>query len=370
LGNSVYDSTTASPLAGRFSKGHSNEEIDRTPHYWVGFIPCQLRNPGTGSIHTHASAGHHSSGRALAGLDQPGVGGRGSQCDHRIRGVEVEHFTRDLVLRVAQRHRLELPAGCGWHSRPLDVESGERQRPALAVDKNTGYLWLVWNKNASGDIYYSTYNGTAWTYLQKVTGAQTSIYGIPSVGGGNGITVVWTATDAYYSNWNDPGWSTPQTVGGSGWTAQPGWTLSLTNALPGAGLYWSVAGADVTAQVYGAAYLAVGWVGPVEIGEGCGWTATEPSFLNTPAAADFDNGENSALFWVGTNGLVNYTYETFEGCEYADPANVSGTGLLNGSPTVAIGPTLSILAWTQYRASHSTTSTVWYMNPLTLPGLD
>ncbi|MGC9990599.1 MAG: sialidase family protein [Terriglobales bacterium] len=242
--------------------------------------------------------------------------------------------------------------------------------PALAVDKNTGYLWLVWNKNASGDIYYSTYNGTAWTYLQKVTGAQTSIYGIPSVGGGNGITVVWNATDAYYSNWNDPGWSTPQTVGGSGWTAQPGWTLSLTNALPGAGLYWSVAGADVTAQVYGAAYLAVGWVGPVEIGEGCGWTATEPSFLNTPAAADFDNGENSALFWVGTNGLVNYTYETFEGCEYADPANVSGTGLLNGSPTVAIGPTLSILAWTQYRASHSTTSTVWYMNPLTLPGLD
>jgi hypothetical protein len=232
--------------------------------------------------------------------------------------------------------------------------------PALAVDNNTGYLWLVWNKGATGDIYYSTYNGTAWTFLQKVTGAQTYIYGIPSVGGGNGITVVWDANgaDAYYSNWNDPGWSTPEIVGGSGWTAQVASATSLTNALPGAGLYW----ANISGQVYGAAYLAVGWVGPVAIGEGCGWTA-----YGSPAAADFDDGENSVLFW--SNGVVNYTYETFEGCGYADPASVSGTGLINGFPAVAVGPTLSILAWTQYRKSGSATSTVWYINPLTLPGL-
>jgi len=36
---------------------------------------------------------------------------------------------------------------------------------------------------------------------------------------------------------------------------------------------------------------------------------------------------------------------------------------------VSVGPKLSILAWPQLVGRSETKSSVWYLNPLTLPGL-
>jgi hypothetical protein len=65
--------------------------------------------------------------------------------------------------------------------------------PAITVDNNTGYVWVAWTDPTTSDLFYSTYNGVAWTYRQAVSGqgwtAQNLASGAsPALGGGNGIT--------------------------------------------------------------------------------------------------------------------------------------------------------------------------------------
>ena len=258
--------------------------------------------------------------------------------------------------------------------------------PAITVDNNTGYVWMAWTDPTTSDLFYSTYNGVAWARPQAVSGqgwtAQNFLSGAsPALGGGNGITMTWIGPlndDIYYSNWTYPGWSVPQVVSNGTWTADPvpsGFsTPDLTVSLSGgSAMYW----VDYYGDIFGAAFIFGGWAGDNAIG--CdSWTA-QTWDDNPPAAANFtlNGGANAMLFWVNTAGdgyQLAYTYETFDqnGCPWADPATVTiatGNSDIYVGPAVSVGPKLSILAWPQLVGRSETKSSVWYLNPLTLPGL-
>jgi len=184
----------------------------------------------------------------------------------------------------------------------------------------------------------------------------------------------------FYTNWGYPGWSVPQIVTNSIWTAAPAPTgfstpnLSLALSGPSA-MYWT----DFYGDIFGAAFIFGGWAGDNAIG--CdSWTA-QTWDDNPPAAANFtlNGGANAVLFWVNAAGdgyQLAYTYETFDtnGCPWADPATIDiAPGFTNVNiyvgPAVSVGSNLSILAWPQLVGNSETKSTVWYLNPLTLPGL-
>jgi hypothetical protein len=84
------------------------------------------------------------------------------------------------------------------------------------------------------------------------------------------------------------------------------------------------------------------------------------------------------LFWVNAAGdgyQLAYTYETFDqnGCPWADPATINiatGNSNIYVGPAVSVGSKLSILAWPQLVGRSETKSSIWYLNPLTLPGLN
>jgi hypothetical protein len=262
--------------------------------------------------------------------------------------------------------------------------------PALTVDNTTGYVWAAWTDPTTSDLFYSTYSGGAWTYRQPVSGsgwtAQNLVSGAsPALGGGNGITITWIgyqSPDVYifYSNWTSSGWSVPQTVSNSNWTATPvpsGFsTPSLTVSLTGgSAMYW----VDFYGNIYGSAFIFGGWA-PETVISCNSWTA-ETWDDNPPAAANFtlNGGGNAVLFWVNAAGdgyQLAYTYETFDqnGCAWADPATINiAPGATNVNiyvgPAVSVGSNLSILAWPQLVGNSETKSTVWYLNPMTLPGL-
>jgi len=253
--------------------------------------------------------------------------------------------------------------------------------PALAVDDTTGYLWLAWTNPSSEDIYVSTLVNGAWTYREAVGGsgwkAETWKYGAPALSGGHGISLAWvghSSQDIWYAYWNYPGWSTQQTVSGSGWTAQsegapPGWTQAeLVQGLGSIStLFWN----DPSGDVLMSNDFPFGWTEAA--GVACdGWTATV--FGNsTPAAAYFILNGNfyAAVFWIeSSNGLLEYSYTTGSGCGFADPATVGGSGSPFLAPAVAIGPTVSILEWTKPNGPHTINSTIWYLDPTTLSGLN
>ena len=84
------------------------------------------------------------------------------------------------------------------------------------------------------------------------------------------------------------------------------------------------------------------------------------------------------LFWVNYAGdgyQMAYTYETFnQSCPWANPQTIDiAPGSTNVDiyvgPAVSVGSNLSILAWPQLVGNSETKSSVWYLNPLTLPGL-
>jgi hypothetical protein len=268
-----------------------------------------------------------------------------------------------------------------WKAQTLGV-------PAITVDNNTGYVWVAWTDPTTSDLFYSTYNGVSWTYQQDVSGpgwtGQNFVNNAsPAFGGGNGITMTWVGFQdellyIFYSNWTYPGWSVPQIVSNGTWTASPDpsefSTPNLTQSLSGpSAMYWS----DPFGNIFGAAYIFGGWVGDNAIG--CdSWTAQTSD--NSTAAANFTlHGEaNAVLFWVNTDDFfhLSYTYETFgqNGCAWADPATVaivpeSSNENPSIGPAISVGSHLSILAWPIYVGNSETKSTVWYLDPLTLPGL-
>ena len=263
--------------------------------------------------------------------------------------------------------------------------------PAIMVDNTTGNVWAAWTDPTTSDLFYSTYNGAAWSYRQAVSGqgwtAQNFLSGAsPALGGGNGITMTWIGdlngdVYIYYSNWGYPGWSVPQILGNSNWTATPvpsGFsTPNLTEALSGpSAMYW----VDFYGDIYGSAFIFGGWA-PETVISCDSWTA-QTWDDNPPAAANFtlNGGGNAMLFWVNYAGdgyQLAYTYETFDqnGCPWADPATITiAPGATNVNiyvgPAVSVGSNLSILAWPQLVGNSETKSTVWYLNPLTLPGLN
>jgi hypothetical protein len=262
--------------------------------------------------------------------------------------------------------------------------------PAIMVDNNTGNIWVAWTDPTTSDLFYSTYNGVAWSYQQVVSGpgwtAQNLASGAsPALGGGNGITITWIGYTSptvyiYYSNWTNPGWSVPQTVSNSNWTATPvpsGFsTPNLTESLSGASaMYW----VDYFGNIYGSAFIFGNWA-PETVISCDSWTA-QTWDDNPPAAANFtlNGGGNAMLFWVNAAGdgyQLAYTYGTFDqnGCPWANPQTIDIVpGLTNNDgyvgPAVSVGSNLSILAWPQLVGRSETKGSVWYLNPLTLPGL-
>jgi len=331
-----------------------------------------------------------------------GISSQGVEWQALTVGIQVAvatNSTTEYVAWTLTDHDIDLSSsvdGVTWTT-PITVggtysrgtwKAQTLNAPAIAVDSSTGLLWVVWTDSTTSDLYYSTYNGVAWIYRQGVSGsgwaAQNFFAGAsPTVGGGNGITVAWIESlnggGIYYSNWTYPGWSAPKIVGNSNWTASPSpsgfSTPSLTQALSGpSAMYW----VDYYSQdIFGAAYIFGAWVGDNAIG--CNsWTA-QTFDTNAPAAANFTlKGQaNAMLFWINLSGndyQMAYTYETFggNGCGWANPATIEivpagGLTNLGVGPAVSVGSRLSILAWPELISSG--TSTVWYMNPLTLPGL-
>jgi hypothetical protein len=140
-------------------------------------------------------------------------------------------------------------------------------------------------------------------------------------------------------------------------------------------MYW----VDFYGNIYGSAFIFGGWA-PETVISCNSWTA-ETWDDNPPAAANFtlNGGGNAVLFWVNAAGdgyQLAYTYETFDqnGCAWADPATINiAPGATNVNiyvgPAVSVGSNLSILAWPQLVGNSETKSTVWYLNPMTLPGL-
>lgn len=247
--------------------------------------------------------------------------------------------------------------------------------PALAVDDTTGYLWLAWRNRLTDAIFVSTFVNGAWTYREAVAGSNwtAETNNGPALSGGHGISLAWTGHSTYdiwYSYWNYPGWTLQHTVGGSGWAAQSpdaaaGWTQS--ELVQGLGSISTMFWTDTSGDVFMSNDFPYGWTAEVTVA--CdGWTA-ETSIVDTPAAAYFTIGGNfeAAVFWL--NQGVQYTYTSGTGCGFAQPATVSGSGSAFFAPAVAVGSNLAILAWNKGLNPHTLDSTIWYIDPMTLPGL-
>jgi hypothetical protein len=243
--------------------------------------------------------------------------------------------------------------------------------PALAVDFTTGNLWLAWTNPSSHKIYTSTFNGTAWTAREVVSGsgwtAQTGR--TPALGFANhNIYVAWTGYSTgqvWFTYWNYPGWATQNSVSGLDWIATsysaPGWAQNYSGLLPT--LFWTESSGDIVLSIE----FPGGWISPLTVS--CnGWVAqTAIVFPPAPAYLTVNGNTFATLFWL-QNGL-EYSYNNSSECGWAQPATVTGAAPFF-APAVSVGPTMSILAWNQETSPHTLISTIWYLDPTTLPGVN
>jgi hypothetical protein len=243
--------------------------------------------------------------------------------------------------------------------------------PTLAVDYITGDLWLAWMNPSSNKIYVSTFNGTTWSPREVVSGSNwtAKTARAPALGFANhSIYLAWTGYstgEVWFTNWNYPGWSAQHTVGGSGWTAasdaQPSWAQNYSGLLPT--MFWTEDSGDIALSID----FPGGWVSPQTVS--CnGWIADSPIvFPPAPAYLTVNGNTFAAVFWLG-DGL-EYSYNDSSECGWAQPATVGGATPFF-APAVAVGPTLSILAWNKGNSPHTLNSTIWYLDPTTLSGLN
>jgi hypothetical protein len=223
-------------------RSNSDEAIYKTSDYRDGFDPGHLRKPKSGSIHAQQVAGT--------------VNGKSWQAlTDNAPAVAVSSTTKYVAWKSYTNEKIMFSAFNGTEWTSPQVVSGSNPSwtaesnfpPALAVDFTTGNLWLAWTNPSSHKIYTSTFNGTAWTAREVVSGsgwtAQTGR--TPALGFANhNIYVAWTGYSTgqvWFTYWNYPGWATQNSVSGLDWIATsysaPGWAQNYSGLLPT--LFWT-----------------------------------------------------------------------------------------------------------------------------------
>jgi hypothetical protein len=261
----------------------------------------------------------------------------------------------------------QVVSGTGW-------TAASEVAPALGADPSSGLLYLVWKAKGANTIFLSTWDGTSWTTPEQVSGsgwtAETTAAPARSVA--DLVAVAWkgnsSSGDIWFSIWNDPGWQDQQRVQGiiPAWTASSSVAPNFSNG--GGGnyftLFWK---GKSTTDIYMSYLTASGWLPIVTVS--CtkpAWTALTDA---APASSYLENTDDAdAVFWKGKGAsTIWYSYTTTSGCGWAPQATVKGTGWTaesNLAPAVGGNVTsASILAWTR------SDNTIWYVDPTTLPGI-
>ena len=306
--------------------------------------------------------------------------------------------------------------GSGW-------KASTNVAPALATDGNNAYI--AWVDSSTLDIYFASYDGFGWTNAQTVSGTKldgtvwTAESNATPAWGYDGLSfyLFWkgkTGNDIWFSSFNGSAWSDQTIVQGSSpiWTAET--DVGPAAAFLGwpATLYWK--GAFGTHKVWTSSFndLSPGWLtqsvvsgpttdvapgvesSPNSTGSivpifvkaassndihvwldstkyqvsGSGWTAET---TQAPAAA-LDAYGSDIVFWTGQTGTsIWYSHNTSTPLVFGGPPVWSKQQTVSGAktkaaPTVAEanGPSIfvALLAW-----KNASDNTVWSLDISKLP---
>jgi hypothetical protein len=189
-------------------------------------------------------------------------------------------------------------AGSGW-------QALTKTSPAVAIGSNqTEYV--AWKGANSSSIYFSAFNGSAWTTQQAVGGgtyphlwsAETTA--APSLFYNGSLWLAWqakTGSAVKFSGWNGASWSEPQEVSGTGWTAETTKAPTFDPVSFSAMMAWKRA-STTTIWYSQNEILAGGWQGQNSVG-GSGWNAE----TNVAPSLEGDTNNNvPVLYWKGATG--------------------------------------------------------------------
>ncbi len=275
----------------------------------------------------------------------------------------------------------ELPSGGAWTTPQVVGGTGwtaqTNSGPSLAVDYNTGLVWLVWKgKQKTDRVWFSTWNGSSWAQQEVVNGSgwNSETNFAPAISFGtpfekaSTVYVAWkgaTSTNIWQSNWTYPGW-TQQVASGAQTPNAP---------------------AELGENVFyeGTTSNRI-WTNAVGIGAQVACNFNEPGPNNwvgqtgyKPAAAalsmvDEPELDTSSLvvFWKARKYIYYATYaydDDYPLCDWQEETPIFGEGWTASSstgPAVASyfnanGTDIAILAW-----KNATDDTIWFLDPTTL----
>jgi len=266
----------------------------------------------------------------------------------------------------------QVVGGSGWTAKTSAA-------PALQYAGEPGSVWLAWKgKGSDNRIWFSTWNGSSWSKQMAVAGtdpdwtAETT--SAPTIGAYQTTPyVAWKGAgsdeDIWYS-WLDDyegvqSWITQATIGGSDWTAATSSAPSFTYDASGDPIaYWKgKTGSYVWSSTGELFYPAcdtqakVGYCGP-DAKSNAAPSAT--AFANPIRGYEWTN----VVFWKNSKSdqiFYNWTCGVVNGSTWSAATNVApaaATFMGSGYTRTAI------LAW-----KNATDNTIWYVDPLTLPGL-
>ena len=226
-------------------------------------------------------------------------------------------------------------------------------------------FFLFWKGKSGNDLWFSSYNGTAWSLQQKVQGTSPSWTGETDVAP-SAAFLSWPATLFWKGASGNKIWTSSFNDLTPGWLTQEITTGPTTNVAPGVESSPNSSGGTVPIFVKSASSNDIfAWVGTTTKYKvsGSGWTAETKQ---APAAA-LDAYGNDIVFWTGQTGTsIWYSSNTstsmvFGGSPvWSTQATVSGAKT-NAAPTVAEanGPSIfvALLAW-----KNASDNAVWYLD--------
>jgi len=250
---------------------------------------------------------------------------------------------------------------------------------------------LVWVATKGDAIELSYWDGASWSEPVEVSGtgwtAETKKPPTVNIFTLSAPVIVWkgaSSDDLWYTYNTNPGWQEQQIIGGSSWTGES----NVAPALEGpatdtqAFLYWKGASSNRiwTTQMPGAG-IDVTWYPQTEVSCNDPKWAAETTL--SPSAGGYFPPKNPSAYdvvvWVGASTYdIWYTYDGNTGsCQWAQEQFVSGNDWTMAAQT-DVAPSLAfdcgscgnndstgaILAW-----KNAFDDTIWFINPLTLPGL-
>ena len=223
--------------------------------------------------------------------------------------------------------------GSSWAA-PAQIPGESSVGPSLIVGPG-GTLYAAWKGSGSDEtLWYSTFDGSAWAPQAQIPGVASSVGPSLAAGPGGGPYAAWKGSDSdetlWYSSFNGASWAPQAQIPGAVSPVGPSLAAAVKFVVDPP-LYAAWTGTDSDEQLWYSTFDGSNWAPPAQIP---GESSVGPSLAwFAPANAD---GMLYAA-WKGSGSDETLWYSSFDGSNWAPQAQIPGVASSVG-PSLAAGP--------------------------------